>query len=158
MRLKNYTDIPTDEIRKLIAAVRPSGISNFDVRISNYAGRRGRGRAYTQGSGFHDEACPFIVVSIAKTEDKARDLGEWRSGGYLQYALGSRREVLVAILAHELRHLWQAANPLQGKRRGMVYGARGRMSERDADAYALQMLRRYRRGELCVGDSHKGEL
>ena len=147
MRLKNHTDIPTEEIRRLIAAVRPNGISNFDVRISNYVGRRGRGRAYAQGSGYHDKACPFIVVSIAKTEDKARDLGEGRSGGYLQYALGSRREVLVAILAHELRHLWQGAG--QGKRRGMVYGARGRMSERDADAYALQMLRRYRRGELC---------
>lgn len=148
MRLKNYTDIPTEEIRDMIRAVRPAGISNFDVRVSNYAGRRGRGRAYTQGSGYHDKACQFIVVSIAKTEDKARDLGEWREGGYLKYALGSRREVLLAILAHELRHLWQAANPLQGKRRGMVYGARGRMSERDADAYALHMLRRYRRGEL----------
>ena len=146
MRVKNYTDIPTEEIREMIRAVRPAGISNFDVRISNYAGRRGRGRAYTQGSGYHDKACPFVVVSIAKTEEKARDRGEWRSGGYLQYALGSRREVLLAILAHELRHLWQAAGT--GKRKGMVYGARGRMSERDADAYAVQMLRRYRRGEL----------
>lgn len=148
MRLKNHTDIPTEEIRDLIRAVRPAGISNFDVRISNYAGRRGRGRAYTQGSGYHDRAAPFIVVSIAKTEKLARDLGEWRDGGYLQYALGSRREVLVAILAHELRHLWQGAT--SGKRNGMVWGARGRFSERDADAYALQMLRRYRRGELAA--------
>ena len=61
--------------------------------------------------------------------------------------LGSRIEALLWVLAHELRHLWQAAST--GKRRGMVYGAKGRFSERDADAYALQMLRRYRRGELA---------
>ena len=29
-----------------------------------------------------------------------------------------------------------------------VWGARGQFSERDADAYALQALRKYRRGEL----------
>lgn len=143
MRLKNYTNIPTEQIRELIRAVRPSGISNFDVRVSNLAGRRGRGLAYTQGHGYHDRACPFIVVSIAKTDEKARDLGSYRKGGYLQYAVGSRLEVLVAILAHELRHLWQATHS-----KGKVYGARGRFSERDADAYALQMLRRFRRGEL----------
>lgn len=57
--------------------------------------------------------------------------------------IGSRREALVVLLAHELRHLWQAQTT-----RGRVYGARGRFSERDADAYALQMLRRFRRGEL----------
>lgn len=142
MRLKNHTDIPDATVRSLIQAVRPSGISNFDVRISNYAGRRGRGRAYTRSS-YHDRDCPFVVVSIAKTEQKARDLGQHRKGGYLNYAVGSRLEVLVAILSHELRHLWQAQHT-----RGKVWGSKGRFSERDADAYALHMLRRYRRGEL----------
>ncbi len=42
-----------------------------------------------------------------------------------------------------------------GKRRGMVYGAKGQMSERDADAYALQLLRRYRRGELLPPPQHE---
>ena len=144
MRLKNHTDIPDTVVRDLIAAVRPSGISNFDVRISNYAGRRGRGRAYHYSS-YHDRDCPFVVVSIAKTDDKARDLGQGRKGGYLKYAVGSRMEVLIAILSHELRHLWQATHS-----RGKVWGSKGRFSERDADAYALQMLRRYRRGELGV--------
>lgn len=154
MRVKNFTDIPTEQIRDLIRAVRPSGISNFDVRISNYGvsrfmrGRNGCvGRAYTQGSGYHDRAAPFIVVRLSPAIS-------WKPvivkahGGYLEAAWGTRIEALLWVLAHELRHLWQAANPLQGKRRGMVYGAKGRMSERDADAYALQCLRRYRRGEL----------
>lgn len=149
MRLKNYTDIPTEQIRDLIRAVRPSGISNFDVRISNYGvneykkGRNGaRGRAYTQGSSYHDRADPFIVVSLSPAST-------WKpyiqapSGGYLGHAWGTRIEALLWVLAHELRHLWQAKHT-----RGKVYGSKGRFSERDADAYALQMLRRYRRGEL----------
>jgi hypothetical protein len=144
MRLKNYTNIPSDKIRDLIRAVRPSGISNFDVRVSNTP-RGVRGSAYTKGSGYHDRACPFIVVSVAKTDRLVRHYHHGE-GGYLPIYWGNRLEALLVVLAHELRHLWQAAG--KGKRRGMVYGSRGRMSERDADAYALQMLRRFRRGEI----------
>lgn len=148
MRLKNYTDIPSDEIRAIIRAVCPPGVNGFDVRISNRTrGKGGRGSAYYAGSGYHDRPCPFIVVAIAKTEQSARVLGinSVKLGrGYLQFATGSRRELLVTIIAHELRHLWQS----KVKRGRRVYGARGQFSERDADAYALQMLRRYRRGEL----------
>ncbi|MGH8634951.1 MAG: hypothetical protein ACRET7_12575, partial [Burkholderiales bacterium] len=61
----------------------------------------------------------------------------------LRMAMGSRVEQLIVLLAHELRHLWQAKHS-----HGKVWGAKGRFSERDADAYALRMLRRYRRGEL----------
>jgi hypothetical protein len=154
MRLKNYTDIDSDLIRELIRAVRPAGISNFDVRVSNLGvgrflkGRNGcRGRAYTQGSGFHDRANPFIVVSLSPA-CTWRPYVQAPRGGYLGHAWGTRIEALLWVLAHELRHLWQAAST--GKRRGMVWGAKGRFSERDADAYALQMLRKFRRGELVA--------
>ena len=143
MRFTNTTNIPSDWVREIIRAVRPSGISNFDVRVSNCSHKRGKGKAYTHGSSYHSTANPFIVVYVAKTDELARDLGEWRKGGYLKYAVGSRREVLIAILSHELRHLWQAKHT-----RGKVWGSKGRYSERDADAYAIQMLRKYRRGEL----------
>lgn len=142
MRLKNHTDIPTDEVRAMIRMVRPGGIANFDVRVSNLSGRGCCGRAYTRGSGYHTTADPFIVVRVARTDKRARWL---RKGGdgYLPMAYGNRREALLAVLAHEMRHLWQANHS-----RGRVWGSRGRFSERDADAYALRMLRRYRRGEL----------
>ena len=142
MRLTNHTDIPDAWIRAVVRAVRPSGISNFDVRISNFDGADGRGRAYWAGSGYHDRADPFIVVSIAPKK-KFRPAIYAGQKGYLPHTWGTRQEALVHLLAHELRHLWQAKHT-----RGMVYGARGRFSERDADAYALQMLRRYRRGEF----------
>jgi hypothetical protein len=144
MRLKNHTDLSDEWIRAVIRAVRPSGISNFDVRISNCADGSVRGRAYTQGSSYHDRAAPFIVVSVAKTDQAARFIKKGE-GGYLPMVIGNRKEAVLMVLAHELRHLWQAKHS-----RGRVYGARGKFSERDADAYALQMLRRYRRGELAA--------
>lgn len=145
MRLKNHTDLPDEWIRAVIRAVRPSGISNFDVRVSNCAEGGFRGRAYTQGSSYHDRADPFVVVSIAKTDKGARKICKPTHGGYLPMAIGNRKEAILMVMAHELRHMWQAKHS-----RGRVYGARGKFSERDADSYALQMLRRYRRGELAI--------
>lgn len=142
MRVKNYTDIPNETVRAIIRAVRPGGISNFDVRISNTPRTHWRGRAYWAGSGYHDRACPFIVCSIP-TADKFRPTWSYGQGAYLRMPIGSRIEALIHIIAHELRHLWQAKHS-----RGMVWGSRGRFSERDADAYALRMLRAYRRGEF----------
>lgn len=141
MRLTNHTDIPSDTVRAIIRAVRPHGIANFDVRISNTR-RHFSGAAYTKGSAYHSTAHPFLVVRVARTDIAARTVRK-AQGGYLTSVVGNRVEALLFVLAHELRHMWQAKHS-----RGMVYGARGRYSERDADAYALQMLRRYRRGEL----------
>jgi hypothetical protein len=145
-RWRNYTNIPDAEAKAIYDAVLPSGLKAHDVEIKNNDGG-GRGVAYYEGSSYHATARPFVVVSIPKTEQVARQQRH-ASGekGYLPVVLGSRREVLVYILAHELRHLWQAKS--KGRPRGMVYGAKGRFSERDACAYGIQMLRRYRRGEL----------
>lgn len=142
MRLKNHTDLPDAWIRAVIRATCPPGVSGFDVRISN---GRGRGKAYPQGSGYHDRAVPFVKVYVPRTDAEARGRRA-AHGAYLGIHVGDRRELLVKVLAHELRHLWQGKG--RRARHGMVWGARGRYSERDADAYALQMLRRYRRGEL----------
>lgn len=65
-----------------------------------------------------------------------------RRGGYLpRPTICNQVEALVYVMAHELRHLWQERVP-RGRR---VWGARGQFSERDADAYALRMLRAWRR-------------
>ena len=147
MKLSNSTDISNSTIRAIVRAVRPAGISNFDVTIRNTTRKGCAGRAYTNGSGYHETADPFLVVRVARTDALARSIRQ-ADGGYLPSVWGSRLEALLFVLAHELRHMWQAAG--QNPRRGMVYGARGRFSERDADAYALQMLRRYRRGEITL--------
>lgn len=65
-----------------------------------------------------------------------------RDRGYLpRPAVSGRLEMLVYLMAHELRHLWQARVP-RGRR---VWGARGQFSERDACAYGIQKVRAWRR-------------
>ena len=141
MRLKNYTDIDDETIRAIVRFVKPSDVSKFDLSIKNCK-YSGRGRAYTQGCSYHDTADPLVIVSIGSA-DKFPVVWRDRSGGYLPMEFYNRTEALVAIVAHELRHLWQAKH----KRGWRVWGARGQFSERDADAYALRMLRAWRRGE-----------
>lgn len=140
MRLRNHTDIADATIRAMIAFSRPAGIAGFDVRVSNMGGQGVRGRAYPGGCGYHDRACPFVVVSVQRQRllppTPARR-------AYLPRPAMSRDEAVLFVLAHELRHLWQAR--IRTGRR--VWGARGQFSERDADAYALRALRHWRRGE-----------
>lgn len=143
MRIKNYTNIPTALIRKIVRLVKPSGVSNFDVMVKN-SKYRFCGRAYPRGSGYHDSANPFVVARITSHADifPLRTLKP--RGGYLGgFLLLSKEEALVYILAHELRHLAQ-----HNRNCHKVYGAKGRVSERDADAYAIRKVREYRRGVI----------
>lgn len=140
MRLNNTTTIPNEIVREIIAFVRPSGISKFDVELRNSAGSFA-GRAYHAGSGYHATASPFVVLRIGHKFPSAPEK-EKRGAGYLPVPwLASRIEALVLLTAHELRHLWQAKH----KKGWRVWGARGQFSERDADAYALRKLREWRR-------------
>jgi hypothetical protein len=46
----------------------------------------------------------------------------------------------------EIRHVWRSQiEEWERRRRGMVWGARGVFSERDADAFAIRKVREYRR-------------
>jgi hypothetical protein len=165
MRLKNYTNISDEKIRQIIKFVRPNGISNFDIRISNSQYDLFRGRAYWAGSTYHDTGNPFIVVRVTKKENKfpyfVRYISQRGSklklnpqsgklepvsynastGGYIDHILLSREEAVVHVIAHELRHIWQA----KVKRGYRVWGARGQFSDRDADAFAIRKTREWRR-------------
>lgn len=65
-----------------------------------------------------------------------------------QYVLTNRIEALVYIAAHELRHLWQAAR-LTDRRKSaplpMAWGSKGKYSEVDTEAFAIHMLREWRK-------------
>ena len=139
-RLRNTTDIPTAMIREVLAFVRPSGIKGFDVRVGGCRGQV-KGRAYWDGSAYHDTARPFVNLYVGADSMFPVPPRQRTRAGYLPTPyLTSRIEALVYIAAHELRHLWQALVP-RGRR---VWGSRGQFSERDADAYAIRMLRAWR--------------
>ena len=109
--------------------------------FEQYNERKGRWQEYYQSH--------HIGISkayIARKNKKKRNNGKLYSrnkgaGGYIPSLMLSSEEALVHVLAHELRHFWQC-NHL-GKR-GKVFGARGRFSERDADAYPIKKTREWR--------------
>jgi len=129
----------------MISFVRPPGISNFDVRISNSQTRDYRGCCYYNGSDFHATSNPFIVVRITPNENYFPIYTTYKKGkGYIDHLLLSREEAVILVTAHELRHLWHK-KIAKGYR---VWGARGQYSDRDADAYAIKKVREWRRKSM----------
>lgn len=122
LRWRNYTDLPDQELRRLYAAVRPANLPAHDCMVLDCLTGIGFGSAYVRGP-------KRIVVAVPRSDWAAR---RRRRGGFLSR---SRMETFVRILAHELRHLWQATH-------------RRPCREADADAYAWQMVQRYRKGTL----------
>ncbi len=128
MRLTNYTDIPNAQVREVVAFVCPSNVTNRTIIVHNTARRLASGNA---GGRRIMVKVPTVPRCPAMPPRKA----------YLGWPPHTRIEALVLILAHELRHSWQSKVP-RGYR---VWGARGQYSERDCDAYAIRMLRAWRR-------------
>lgn len=145
-QLINTTDIPDDVVRAVLTFVAPPGVRGYAINLKNMPrGGHFKGWAYADGCGFHG-ARPGQLVTLGIGSRPGmfpyRGQTERHAGGYLPIPpLANKTEALVYVAAHELRHLWQYRVP-RGRR---VWGARGRMSERDADAYAIRMLRRWRR-------------
>jgi len=158
MRLKNTTDLSNEKIREIIRFVKPNGVSLDQVKITIH---NVRSSGHFAG---HTDCIGYIYVRITPKENMfpvyhnlrqeysksvgIKDNGEvimkmfTKNGGYLPSLILSREEAFVHLLAHELRHHWQRKH---SGRRGKVWGARGRYSERDADAYAIRMQRKWRR-------------
>lgn len=140
MRIVNTTTIDQELVKEIIRFVRPSGISNFDVMVKN--GEYLAGKAYYKGSSYHATADPFVIARvpgkkyprILKTYQIAHLKGR-------RYWLADRTEALVYLLAHELRHLWQAKSTTK---RWYYPRSRGKFSEIDTESYAITMLRAWR--------------
>lgn len=143
MRLSNTTDLDNETVRAVLRFVCPPGVSGYNVRVTN-ARHRGSGWASWK-RGFTGTVGIGICLRIGGSQHfPQRPYPLRQRGGYLPLPyFASRLEWLVYVAAHELRHLWQARVP-RGRR---VWGARGQFSERDADAYAIRLLREWRRAQ-----------
>jgi hypothetical protein len=138
MRIVNRTDLDRATIVEVLRFVAPPGVGAYEAEV----------RAAFDRSPLHGRAYPSewrVLLRIAPAAFFPYRGHKPPRGGYLGCPpLMDRLEALVFIAAHELRHLWHARVP-RGRR---VWGARGQFSERDADAYALRMLRAWRRRGL----------
>ena len=144
MRLKNSSTFDTALLREVVRFAKPAGVSGFDLEVKPLHYRAGyagvMGRAYWGGCASHCSADPLVVVRISSGAEYPSYSLPGR-GGYLPALFLSRDEEVLCVIAHELRHLWQAKHQ-KGWR---VWGARGQFSERDADAYAIRKVREWRK-------------
>lgn len=133
MRVKNSTTFDTSYLRKLAVAVKPERCTKVEVVFKHFS------QIHVAGQAWND-----VLIKVPRLWGVFPY--QYKEGdGYLGVMVYTREEELVYVLAHEFRHVWQSLVP----RGWRVWGAgKSGASERDADAYGLQMLRRYRRGEL----------
>lgn len=169
MKLHNTTDIPNELVREIVRFTCPAGVHNYDVELRNSDNHYG-GRAYIEGSSYHRNRRQFVVLRIGKPGGCCFQSGRSPDGRYYsrrllrpqfpflltpyQYGqhkgrkiwIASRVEMLVYLASHELRHLWQGKAK---NKAGYAWGSRGRYSEIDTEAYALNKLRAWRRCHHC---------
>lgn len=130
MRLRNTTSISNTLIREIIRFVKPSGVNNIQVTVKP-------ARRLLSGVG----GSGSILIRMGSPTSFKFPLKTYSGRGYLGIVCYTYEEALVQLIAHELRHCWQTIH-----RKGYrYYGSKGVISERDADCYALQMLRQWRR-------------
>lgn len=147
---------PRSIVVSLLRRARPPGVTSFEVELRPQRGSESAkvgddGRLLYPWRAHHFSGFAFphsnrVVIRIpvgGRRKIKAPYVfaGTPNSAGYQGHRVFSRTEALLHILAHELRHLWQR-KVRRGRR---VWGSRGRYSERDADCYALRVVRSYRR-------------
>lgn len=163
---RNHTEIPDDLLREMIGFAKPSGLPGIEFEFKNTTAGRWRAWAYTVGTCTYDYRKrngrsarhpwkPFITIyvprgvnGVAVPEgvngyDNRADVSRARRSqlGYLTGGWWSTHERVLHLIAHEIRHVWQ-----RKVRKGWrVWGSRGQMSERDADAFAIRTVRKWRR-------------
>jgi len=173
MELVNQTSFSSNKLLQIIAFCALPGVTDFVIRFKHW--KHYSGAAYIRHTqpkpdGYRSRTYQHrartkrssIVIRMRK---KPRGAGQienkmpkLKARGYLASAEYTQEEAIVHLVAHELRHLWQANVP-KGQR---IWGARGRFSERDADAYAISKVRHWRRrgspyygqgGEILVAET-----
>ena len=144
--IKNSTNIPNEYIREIFGFVKPHNVRSSGLQITVRNSRLFSAH-WTLTYDKKGMVVDKVVLSVGDNGNSKMkfpyfvDRSKGRGGGYLSELLLSREEMIVSILAHELRHAWQYR-----KRRGYrVWGARGQFSERDADAYAIRTTRKWRK-------------
>lgn len=137
---RNTSAYPIERARALLAfAAAGWKLGRVDVVL------RGRGDGWISGhadiGGWSQASRRRIVVSIGRRWRRTRYQLKYAPGAP-ELVEGSIDEAVLYVLAHEVRHIIQAR---YARPRDRVWGTRGQYSERDAEAFGLRVLRRWRR-------------
>lgn len=144
---KNTTDFSKEFLHEVFNFCKPVGVKS--TKIDLYVGLTARlrhGHMELKSFGW-DSNRIVLFIQDTKKQTFGFPVKTYRTSkqikrGYLGFILLSRVEVLVDIMSHELRHVYQENK----KHKIKVFGfKRTKFSERDADSYALRTVRKWRR-------------
>ena len=143
MAFTNTSHLSTAYLRKIIRFCAPSGVTDLNFRFTGTPST-GRGIYFWQRN---------LVVARLPVKVKFPQYfnSNPKGKGYLPVTLFDCDEIAVYIIAHELRHAWHKLHP-KGYR---IWGSRGQYSERDADAWAIQKVRAWRRSAPTEATLHQ---
>jgi hypothetical protein len=141
-RIANDSDFPTSFVGAAFKFCLPAGVTKIDVVFLEPAPTgtgESSGQCWLDGVERNNFQRPFIYVAVSKADrfPSPPQRTAWKEGYLPEPYFASREEMAVYILAHELRHVWQ----------WRVHNLISQHdAERDACAYGIHMLRRWRRG------------
>lgn len=137
MDLINKTEISSDRIREIIEFCGLNDLGDY-VMIVKDCDIPIRASGHWDGgiSSVAPSYLPVISVEISKEIKYPFEITGVEEKGYLRYLVLSREELFVYLIAHELRHLWQARSnqPFDDYQ-----------SQRDADKYAVDRVEAWRK-------------
>lgn len=151
----NTSRFPDALVKAMIVFILEGGRLPVDckVKIEQSRQRWCTGRAWfaQKPQGYHRmqgrRACGGSVYVAANVEH--RDLRvRGGSGGYLPIQICGATEDFFAVLAHEIRHVFQGYRPLYRecrKVRHHTFGTNAKLIEIDASLFEVRALRRFRR-------------
>jgi len=141
--LRNTTDLPEEFIELTMLAVTPQGLNDYDLRCRNSKKHAFAGRAFVTGkTPFGDNGIPLVIVRLGAHSRFPMLVTKFKGNtrNVTPVKLANKEEAFVYTAAHEIRHCWQYQNP----RAPRLNGGRGKLSEVDANAYALRKLYEFR--------------
>jgi len=134
MKLLNSTNINPEFIKAVYKIARPSSLKGtVSVRVINTDYPNGWGGAYYN---CYNYGCDHHIV-IAVPREKPH-LPYYRGTRFSEITQEKREFSLIRVMAHELRHIWQPDHKTR------LAGRKGRFSEKDADAYAETILKKWK--------------
>lgn len=135
--------LPKTKIEKIICFVTPKGLKLPAIII-----KPARGEWLIDGIYYANDH--EILLKVAKYSDfpfKMTVSKKEKKKGYMDgFSLKNKQEALVYLLAHEIRHVWQAKHPT-AKRMGR---RKNKYSESDADIYAVNKLNQWRENKKFI--------
>ncbi len=130
IHVTNLIDVPPKMLQRLVRLATPTGTGTVDLTLFPFRGQEFRAEVWPAGIGRR-----FVEIAINVTRvwpyyqrHSAEQIGQgYRPWGWLF----GPDELVLACVAHELRHVWQ-------------HRRKRPLCETDADTWALSRLARHR--------------